>query len=157
MEGYEDYASTHKRSLLRRLAQTFTLNGHLVPRFLFKLFGGDQKRWVRPHQQSWTAPFLQERVLVYYESANEGFELRHSKERFLRTLAELAVVAVDLLRSYQRVRGEYRSSYAAMVSQKAWERRFGLAVQADEALALGDSSKPTLAAPASGVSSVGGR
>jgi GT2 family glycosyltransferase len=143
MEGYEDYASTHNRSLLRRLAQTFTLNGHLVPRFLFKLFGGDQKRWVRPHQQSWTAPFLQERVLVYYEPANEGFELRHSKARFFRNVADLAAIGVALVGNYQRVRKEYRSSYAGLVSEKAWEGRFGLPVQADRGADPDDGSKST--------------
>ena len=68
-----------------------------------------------------------EKILYRHPRFDEGFLCVRDYPRFRRIRREVFTTTLQLLRSYRRLKKEYREAYPDMVSTRAWKERCGIA------------------------------
>lgn len=110
-----------RESLLAKIVRFLTLNGHLLPKILFKKgivwqnkgFGGSLRE-----------VFRYEKVLYIHWPTNKGFVLEHNKKKFFQYLIRYIKAIYNLLRSYDDLKKEYMASYNELTSATFWKKQF---------------------------------
>jgi galactofuranosylgalactofuranosylrhamnosyl-N-acetylglucosaminyl-diphospho-decaprenol beta-1,5/1,6-galactofuranosyltransferase len=72
---------------------------------------------------------LRDRVLYRHDRLDEGYVVERDNKRFFALLRETIATMVTVARRYGRLKREYRSAYAEMVSTEAWEDRFSASLR----------------------------
>lgn len=104
-----------------RLFRWATLNGHLLPKFLFKKgyvwqnkgFGGSLREIYRYSQ-----------VLYIHWPTRKGFMLKHSKIKFFKYLSRYFMAVIKLMLNYDSLKRDYQSSYDELTSKEFWKKQF---------------------------------
>lgn len=98
-----------------------TLNGNLLPAIFFKKgivsqpkgFGGELREIYR-----------YKKVLYIHFPTNKGFVLEHSKSKFFNYSFRYFKAIYQLVKNYNKLKQEYRSSYNELTSSEFWKKQF---------------------------------
>jgi glycosyltransferase len=104
-----------------RLIRWMTLNGHLLPRFLFKKgyvwqnkgFGGSLREVYR-----------YSKVLYIHWPSRKGFILNHNKRKFFSYLFRYVSALFNLYINRKRLSKDYKNSYDELTSKEFWKAQF---------------------------------
>lgn len=118
-----------KGSKFKRWIAKISMNGHLVPLFMFKparepIDPGWQVEHLRRERQF---PIFLSRKVVYYEpTSGKGILCTVDHARFFRLLFLLLVRWARLRLTYTSVRAQWRARHGEMTSPAFWKRYLGL-------------------------------
>ncbi|MBR9843110.1 MAG: hypothetical protein GYB25_08115, partial [Rhodobacteraceae bacterium] len=117
----------HNRWTRRFMMLTF--NGHLLP--FFSRFGN---RIVINSEDRGLPSLTLGAAEVTYLSANrrQFYTVRHSKTKFLRSVARFSVNALSFLLRYKRLTAQYRDGYQELTAEPYWRRKLGLSKPAPQ-------------------------
>jgi galactofuranosylgalactofuranosylrhamnosyl-N-acetylglucosaminyl-diphospho-decaprenol beta-1,5/1,6-galactofuranosyltransferase len=125
----EKVRKKRKPWFLRKWMSRLTMNGHLLPRFLFR-------RGELPADPGWVVEELHSRRLVtifrcprvvYYEpTAGLGMLCEVDHARYFKLLARMLWQCLRLRLRWGKARAEWRRDHAEMVSAPFWKRQLGL-------------------------------
>jgi hypothetical protein len=97
-----------------------TLNGHLIPGFLFH-----RKNVILAKiDHRFGAYFRRKKILVYHEIERSGFLLIHNKKRFFKIWVEAVGLTLKLLKKRRALIEAYRTRYPYLTSKAYWEKQF---------------------------------
>jgi hypothetical protein len=65
-----------------------------------------------------------DKILYRHPRFDEGFICERDHKRFLRIQREVFSTTWQLLRTYKKLKQQYRAKYPEMVSDAAWKERF---------------------------------
>lgn len=112
------YAESNKKVPLRR---KMSLNGHLIPQFLFhkknvavkKGYGGCVNETYRRKE-----------VLYIHQLTQQGFVVQHDKVAFFQGMKRYLRLQYQLWRNYKRLSKEYCNSFNELTSREFWMKQF---------------------------------
>ncbi len=109
-----------QKHLLMKIFKGITLNGHLVPKTLFKRRG----LMVDKRDHRFGVYFLRKEIFLVNMATQEGVVLKHNKKRFYKLLKEGIVVSIEIIKKRDHLINAYQSAYSYLTSQAYWEKQF---------------------------------
>jgi hypothetical protein len=113
---------SHHESSWHTLLRWATLNGHLVPQFLFR------QRTALLDKQSAMAlrtAFARRTLIAYHAPSGTGLVLNHSKPRFFGNMLRHGAAMLTLLVRYPQLCKAYQRAYPDLTSERYWREKFG--------------------------------
>jgi GT2 family glycosyltransferase len=103
-----------------RMVKLLTLNGHLLPQFLFS----KDHYLISKTDHRFGAFFMKKELLIYYEPTGEGFVLKHDKKRFFSIIKDATKLSWEIFKNRDRLINEYNSRYDYLTSKEYWQKQF---------------------------------
>lgn len=103
-----------------RVVKLLTLNGHLLPQFLFS----KDHYLISKTDHRFGAFFMKKELLIYHEPTGEGFVLKHDKKRFFSIIKEAIKLSWEIFKNRDRLINEYNSRYDYLTSKEYWQKQF---------------------------------
>ena len=112
------YVESHKKVSLRK---KILLNGHLIPKFLFRKKNVAVKKG---YGGCINETYRRREVLYIHELTQQGFVVQHDKVAFFRSVRRYLGLQYQLWRNYERLSQEYRESFSELTSREFWLKQF---------------------------------
>jgi hypothetical protein len=106
---------------LHGIIRTWSLNGHLLPAFVFS-----QKNW-SVQKQVLPSPrrvFLRKKIVVFNSTRTKNFTLRINRWRFFANFAYFFAVCLRFLFSYKRLKAEYKNFVTTDNLRNFWKELY---------------------------------
>ena len=115
---YHRYGDPHESRFVR-LMRIVTLNGHLLPRFIFR-----HAVVVPKAAAPLRSVFMYKEAVFYHEETGEGYVAPHSKSHFFANLYGAMKVSFRLLFRLKKIQREYNARHEYLTSGQFWEKHF---------------------------------
>lgn len=108
-------------NVFKKLLRFVSLNGHLLPEFLFKKGMIWQNKGFGGHLRE---VFRYKKVLYIHWGTQKGFILEHNKRKFFSYLIRYFKAVYVLYKNYDKLKKDYQASYAELTGSEFWKKQF---------------------------------
>lgn len=107
----------NRETRLRKVLRALTLNGFIIPHFLFKKRAVWQPKTFRA---TFKEIFLYEKIFYQYEQLDIGYLTQINRITIISELSQFLICIIRFSIKYRRLRSEYKNAMSDMTSESFW-------------------------------------